>query len=146
MCSGNGCWVNWLNEMLQEQWTHPCKYCSSGGSLQDKWHGAHIQMNPLCSHSALWADNCGCWWHTRPHLLEKNKGDCVWNDRGRGSLSEVDDGQDLYVIVSDFHPDGAQWVDISKKIPKKLTNEVIFTLRSLRHVRKLYVLHLHEND
>lgn len=66
-------------------------------------------------------------------------------------LSEVIDGQDLYVIVPHW-PWLSPWqssmsqqqMDVSKKRKKKtrqtLTKEVIFTCRSLRHTRKLHVL------
>lgn len=142
--SGNDCWVNCLNERHQEQWTHPHKHCSSAGSLQDKWPAARIQMNPPCSHSARWADSCGCWSRIRPHLQKKNKGDCVWNDGGReretgrgcmtmrwrwSRLSEVIAGQDLYVIVPHW-PWLSPWrssmsqqqMDVSKKKKKHSRN------------------------
>lgn len=47
-------------------------------------------MSPRCSHSARWANNCGCWLRIRQHLQKKNKGDSVWNDKeeGRGRREE----------------------------------------------------------
>lgn len=69
--SGNDCWVNWFNETHQDQWTHPRKDCSAAGNQQDKWPAARTQMNPLCSHSAGWACNCGHQSRTHPHLQKK---------------------------------------------------------------------------
>lgn len=81
--SGNDCWVNWFNETHQDQWTHPRKDCSAAGNQQDKWPAARTQMNPLCSHSAGWACNCGHQSHTHPHLQKKTTVTVCETERGK---------------------------------------------------------------